>query len=130
MELIKISEVFPVSAKVLYESWLNSEAHTKFTGAKANMSTKSGMEYSAGDGYIHGRNISLQPFGRIVQTWRASDFPDSAPDSQIEVLFEGTNGGTRLTLIHTYIPKNQKEIYEKGWKEHYFKPMKKYFSKK
>jgi activator of HSP90 ATPase len=45
----------------------------------------------------------------------------------LEILFEPDGKGTRITLIHTNIPENQAEGYEKGWEEFYFEPMKKYY---
>ncbi|MBN4070128.1 hypothetical protein JYT76_00420 [Olleya sp. AH-315-F22] len=35
-------------------------------------------------------------------------------------------GGTELTLTHSNVPESG-EHYIKGWDEHYFKPMKRYF---
>jgi activator of HSP90 ATPase len=37
--------------------------------------------------------------------------------------------GTRVTIIHSEIPAGQGEGYKKGWKDFYFKPMKKYFER-
>lgn len=129
IESIKISEVFPVNAKRLYDAWLNSEEHSEFTGSKAEIRPIVGSKFSAWDGYISGTNLTLQPYGRIVQNWRATDFPKGAMESKLEILFEKTNSGTRLTLIHTRLPSAKVKDYEKGWIEHYFKPMKKYFKK-
>jgi activator of HSP90 ATPase len=126
---IKISEVFPVSAKILYDAWLNSAEHSEFTGSKAEIRPNVGSKFSAWDGYITGTNITLQPYGRIVQSWRASDFPKGASDSKLEILFEKTGSGTRITLIHTKLPAAKVKDFEKGWINHYFKPMKKYFKK-
>ena len=128
-ESIKISELFPVSAKRLFDAWLNSTEHSKFTGVEANIKPHVGSKYTAGDGYINGTNLVLQPYGRIVQSWRSTDFPDGAINSKLEILFEKANSGTRVTIIHTSIPYGQAKEYEKGWKNHYFKPMKKYFKK-
>jgi len=129
IESIKISEVFPVSAKRLFDAWLNSEEHSEFTGSKAEIRPNVGSKFSAWDGYITGKNVTLQPYGRIVQTWRASDFPKGALDSKLEILFEKANNGARVTLIHTKLPAAKIKDYEKGWIDHYFKPMKKYFKK-
>ncbi len=129
IESIKISEVFPVNAKRLYDAWLNSEEHSEFTGSKAEIRPIVGSKFSAWDGYISGTNLTLQPYGRIVQNWRATDFPKGAMESKLEILFEKSNSGTRLTLIHTKLPSAKIKDYEKGWIEHYFKPMKKYFKK-
>jgi activator of HSP90 ATPase len=126
-ELIKISEIFPVSAKRLFDAWLDSYEHSKFTGVKANIKPNVGSKFTAGDGYISGTNIALQPYGRIVQSWRSTDFPAGAINSKLEILFEKVNGGTRVRIIHTNIPSGQAKEFEKGWKKHYFKPMKKYF---
>jgi activator of HSP90 ATPase len=128
-DTIKISEVFPVSAKRLYDAWLNSDEHSEFTGTKAVIRPTVGSKFSTGDDYIKGSNITLQPYGRIVQTWRSKDFPAGAIESRLEILFEKANGGTRVTIIHNRIPTGQAKLYEKGWKNHYFKPMKKYFKK-
>jgi activator of HSP90 ATPase len=126
---IKISAIFPVTAKRLYDAWLNSTLHSDFTGGKAKIDGKIGGKFKAWDGYITGSNLTLQPYGRIVQMWRTKEFPKSAPDSRLEILFEKHNSGTKITLIHTHIPAGDEKKYEKGWKEHYFKPMKKFFSK-
>jgi activator of HSP90 ATPase len=126
---IKISVIFPVSAKKLYDSWLNSKNHSDFTGAKAHIDSRNGSAFSISNGYITGTNLILQPYGRIVQNWRTTEFPDGAPDSKLEILFEKHNGGTKLTLIHSHLPNGDEKKYEKGWKEYYIKPMKLYFKK-
>lgn len=126
---IKISAIFPVSAKKLYDSWLNSKAHSAFTGSKVQIEPRQGSQFTAWNGYISGSNVILQPYGRIVQNWRTTEFPEGAPDSKLEVLFEKHNSGTKLTIIHTHLPAGDEKKYEKGWKEHYFKPMKLYFKK-
>jgi activator of HSP90 ATPase len=124
---IKISQIFPVSAKRLYDAWLSSHEHSDFTGEKAVIRPSVGTNFTAGGGYIWGYNVALQPYSRIVQSWRTSDFPESTINSKLEILFEKVNGGTKLTLIHTQIPDGQITKYEKGWKQHYLKPMKSYF---
>jgi activator of HSP90 ATPase len=126
---IKLSAIFPASAKKLYDSWLNSISHSSFTTGKAQIEPISGSHFSIQNGYITGTNLILQPYGRIVQNWRTTDFPDGAPDSKLEILFEKHNSGTKLTIIHTQLPNGEEKKYEKGWKENYLRPMKKYFQK-
>lgn len=129
-EELRLSEIYPVNAKRLFDAWLSGEELTEITGTKSEARPVAGAKFSTGDGHIRGSNISLQPYGRILQSWRADDFPPGSPDSRLEILFEKVNGGTRLTLIHTRIPEGHKGDYEKGWKKHFLKPMKKYFKKK
>lgn len=127
---IKISTTLPVSPEIVYKAWLNSKEHFAFTGSKAKATIKVGGSFSAWDDYISGKNLELEPFKRIVQSWRSTDFPNSSEDSRLELIFEKTSGGTKLTLIHSNIPEGQADSYKKGWKEFYFTPMKKYFEKK
>lgn len=115
-------------AKEIYKTWLSSNGHTKMTGGAASISDKIGARFSAWDGYIKGRNLELEPYSRIVQAWRTSNFEEHEEDSQIEILLNEVDGQTELTLNHTKVPESG-EHYKKGWDNHYFQPMKDYFSK-
>ncbi|GAB5416879.1 MAG: hypothetical protein Crog4KO_17460 [Crocinitomicaceae bacterium] len=115
-----------VSAERLFKAWLNSASHSKMTGGGAEINAKIGSNFSAWDGYIEGQNLAIEPFKRIVQSWRTTEFDASDDDSQIEILLEELNGVTELTLIHTQLPEHG-EQYKKGWQEHYFEPMRAFF---
>ena len=119
---------FEASAKKIYSAWLNSEGHTNMTGGEATISDNVGDSFTAWDGYIVGKNIALEPNKRIVQSWRTSEFEKNEEDSELEILLNKVDGHTELTLIHKNIPESG-EHYKKGWDNHYFQPMKKYFSK-
>ncbi len=71
--------------------------------------------------------MALEPDRRIVQTWRTSEFDDSHPDSQIEVLLEAVGEGTTVTIRHTNVPDGQLGYEQGGWQESYFEPMRGYF---
>ena len=124
-----ISEIIPAKASEIYEAWLNSEGHTALTGSPAKVDGKTGGKFTAWDGYIFGTTLELTPNQRIVQAWRTSEFPNDAPDSQVEILFEEISGGTKVTLTHSDMPEDQVESYKQGWDDFYFKPMRDYFSK-
>ncbi|MCL5030210.1 MAG: SRPBCC domain-containing protein [Bacteroidetes bacterium] len=125
----KISTLLPASPERIYKAWLNSKEHSAFTGNTAKATSRKGGAFSAWDNYIIGKNIELVPFKRIVQSLRSTDFPVNVADSHLELLLEKSNKGTKLTLIHSNIPEGQADSYKQGWKDFYFKPMKKYFSK-
>ncbi len=128
---IELSATFPVDARTIYEGWLDSKVHSAFTGGQvAKIDNKIGGKFSAWDGYIFGTTLELDPYRRIVQAWRTTEFPKDAPDSRLEILFEEKKDGTKLTLIHTQLPEGQLEDYEQGWKDYYFKPMRDYYEKK
>lgn len=126
-ESIEVSDVFPVAQKNLYLDWLDSQKHSAFTGGGAVIDPAVGGNFTTWDGYIEGKTKELQPYERIVQSWRTANFPSSSPDSELEVLFETVEGGTKITLRHSNIPTGQGQDYKQGWKDHYFTPMKEYF---
>src|SRR3990167_7189558 len=129
MDSLKISEEFMTDQKTLYEAWMSSKGHSEMTDSPAKIEAKIGGEFTAWDGYISGTTKELVPDKKIVQKWRTTEFPDDAPDSDLEISLEPAGKGTTLTLIHTNIPAGQKKQYEDGWTEFYFDPMKEYFKK-
>ena len=114
------------TAKQIYKAWLSTQGHTKMTGGTAFVSDKAGDTFTAWDGYIKGKNLVLEPYNRIVQSWRTSQFEEGEEDSQIEITLKEKDGETKLTLTHSNVPESG-EHYIKGWDKHYFQPMKRYF---
>ena len=125
---IRMSIVLPTSPKEIYEGWLDSKTHAKFTGgSEAKIDARINGKFTAWDGYISGITLEMEPDHRIVQTWRTTDFPADAADSRLEVILEKVDKGTKMTLIHTQFPPDQMEEYRSGWEEFYFQPMRTYF---
>lgn len=122
-ESIECSTLLPVEPAQLFDAWLDSAAHTAFTGSPASIEPFIGGRFTAWDGYITGETLALERPGRIVQAWRTSEFPDSAPASRLEVLIEPAREGARLTLVHSEIPDGQGDGYYTGWLDFYFAPM-------
>lgn len=121
-----VTELIPASPEEIYHAWLSSEGHSNMTGSPAQASDQEGEEFSAWDGYIHGKNLELEPHTRIVQSWRTSEFSVTEPDSRIEITLVPVGANTRLTLHHSGLPPHGGQ-YEQGWVESYFEPMKEYF---
>jgi len=125
----ELTHEFPVSSGRVYRAWLSSDEHSAFTGGEASIENIEGSTYTAWDEYIDGEILELEPGKRILQTWKATDFPSKAEYSFLELLFEDIEGGCKLTLYHWNIPEGLGKSYEKGWVEHYFTPMTAYFEK-
>ena len=123
----EVSDIIPAAPNQVYMAWLDSDSHTNMTGGTAKASADLGGEFEAWDGYIHGRNLALEPGRRIVQSWRTTQFDASEEDSQIEVVLQEVDGGTMVILRHTNLPPHGTQ-YQQGWQDHYFDPMKMYFS--
>ncbi len=126
MKTVKLTHEFPVTPKALYTAWLSSKTHSEMTGGEAHCSDVEGEKFTAWDGYIEGKNVSLVPSKEIVQKWRSSDFNPDDPDSTIKINFEETSDGCLMTLTHSEIPDGQPDYYQ-GWIDNYLEPMKDYF---
>jgi uncharacterized protein YndB with AHSA1/START domain len=122
-----ISTFLPAPPEKVFRAWLSTEGHSAMTGSPARVEPRVGGAFTCWDGYITGRTTALKPYTRIVQAWRTSEFPADCVDSQIEVVLEPADGGTKLTLTHTSIPEGQADSYKSGWDESYFQPMRAYF---
>ena len=121
-----LTTTLKATAKQIYKSWLSTQRHSKMTGGSAFISDHVGETFTAWEGYITGKNLELEPYIRIVQSWRTSNFEDNEGDSQIEVLLSENGEVTTLTLKHTNVPESG-EHYKKGWEKSYFEPMRQYF---
>lgn len=122
-ESITVATFLPVPPEKLYQDWLDSDQHTRFTGLKALIDPQEGGYYSSLDGYIFGKFTKLEPNRRILETWRSLDFQPDDLDSKVEIVFGKVPGGTFLTILHSEIPDERGEDIEIGWEDHYFDPM-------
>ena len=127
MEKLRLVAEFKTSPRSIFEAWLDSEEHSALTGSSASVEGYVGGQMTAWDGYISGEILELEHYSRIVQTWRTTEFPEGSQDSHLELLLDPIDGGTRLTLVHSDIPDGQGDMYNEGWEDFYFRPMRAYF---
>lgn len=128
-EAIRVTTTIPVAPTTLYFAWLDSDHHSAMTGGAAKMTADVGAKYTAWNGYISGKVVTLDLGRRLIMSWRTSDFPRDAADSRVEIHLEALGPSTRVTILHTDIPEGQGEKYKAGWVDKYFTPMRNYFSK-
>jgi len=76
-----------------------------------------------------GRNLTLEPGRRIVQSWRTTKFTAADADSQIEVVLQPATGGTTVTVRHSNVPDGHTSYRDGGWQRSYFEPMKQHFKR-
>jgi activator of HSP90 ATPase len=124
----RIQVILPASLETVYHAWLDGGEHSRFTGSPAKIENRVNGRFTAWDGTISGSNVELVPDRKIVQAWRTTEFPKGSPDSRVEIVLSKAGKGTKLVLTHSGIPEGQDD-YEQGWKEFYFAPMKKYFTR-
>jgi len=125
---IRQTVTFRAAPKDVYEALMDSRTHARFTGAKASISRKVGGKISAYDGYVSGTNLELVENRKIVQSWRAGDWPEGH-ESRVAFTLAKVPGGTRLTFAHSGVPDAQYASIKEGWIEFYWEPMKKLLEK-
>jgi activator of HSP90 ATPase len=127
-KIIKQTVTFKATPHEVYETLMDSKKHAAFTGGKASISRRIGGSIMAYDNYITGKNIELVPDKKIVQDWRAVDWPE---DYFSRVTFELTAipHGTRLDFTHADVPEGTEKEFTQGWIDNYWEPMKKYLQK-
>ena len=127
---IRLSARLPVKPEVIYRAWLSSRGHSAMTGGKAKATARKGTRFTAWGSYIKGKNLTLKRPSRIVQSWRGSSFRRSDPDSRLEIrIAPSGKSASKITLIHTKLPRGAEGRLRKGWTAYYLRPMKKYFGK-
>jgi activator of HSP90 ATPase len=129
MDKVEVSTFIEASPEELYDAWMSSKGHSDMTGAEAITKAELGAKFTAGGGYISGKNITLKKPGLIIQSWRTTEFSNKDDDSFVEVTFKKEKDGTKIQSVHTNIPKGQGRMYRKWWIESYFPPMEEYFNK-
>ena len=120
--------LFKSSPHEVYEALMDSKKHTLFSGSQARISRRVNGSIMAYDGYIRGKNIELIPDQRIVQDWRAVDWPEGY-FSQVTFEISATPQGTRLEFTHVNLPEGSEAEFTQGWIDNYWEPMKKFLEK-
>ncbi|MFA6269420.1 MAG: SRPBCC family protein [archaeon] len=110
--------------KEVFDAFMDQKKHSKFTGTKATIENKVGGKFSVWDDYATGETLELVPDKKIVQSWRASDWPEEYLSKIIlELSFSGKS--TKLRFTHKGIPEESYSEIKQGWIDYYWNPMKK-----
>ena len=73
---IRQEVTFKAKPETIYRMLMDAKAHSAFTGGPVELMNEIGGKLSAFGGAITGINIELVPNKRIVQMWRAGDWPE------------------------------------------------------
>jgi uncharacterized protein YndB with AHSA1/START domain len=127
-KIIRQSVTFRAAPHAVYEALMDSKKHAAFSGGKASISRVVGGKIMAYDNYITGKNVELVPDKKIVQDWRAVDWPEDFL-SRVTFKFTAVQGGTHLDFTHSHVPDGTEEEFKQGWIDNYWEPMKHYLEK-
>jgi activator of HSP90 ATPase len=119
---IRQTVIFSATPDIVYEMLMDSAKHATFTGDEAHINREVGGRFIAYGDYIEGTNLELVPGEKIVQSWRASDWPEGHY-SKVTFSLEPVDHGTRLTFIQTDVPDEFSEDIGQGWHDYYWTPM-------
>jgi activator of HSP90 ATPase len=125
---IRQQVIIKASPRQVYDTLLDAKQFSAFTGgAPAEIDSKAGGAFSCFGGMITGRNVELMPNQRIVQAWRAGNWPEGVY-SIVRFELDAQGSETRLTLDHSAFPEGNAEHLEGGWHKMYWEPLKKYLA--
>jgi activator of HSP90 ATPase len=118
---------FKPSPQRIYAALLDAKQFAAFSGMPAEIDAKPGGAFSLFGGMIVGRTIELVENQRIVQAWRPTHW-DAGVYSVIH--FELTPRGAEASLAfdHTGFPAGEYDSLDRGWKHHYWEPLKKFLA--
>jgi uncharacterized protein YndB with AHSA1/START domain len=126
--------VFTASPKRVYEALTDAQQFTRviqLSGAlqamhlpdkPAEISREVGGAFALYGGHITGRHVELVPNVRVVQAWRAGDWPPGVYSiAKFELVEQGS--GSTIVFDHTGFPKGAAQGLASGWKAHYWEPL-------
>jgi activator of HSP90 ATPase len=119
--------ILPTLPEKVYNAFLNSKKHSEFTHLTATGKGVIGSKFTAGDGYIVGRNLELETGKRILQEWATREWPEGYPPSKLELTLKKVEGNTELTMVQSGVPREQEKGLRQGWIKHYWEPLNEYF---
>ncbi len=130
LRIVRQSVVLPAPARTLYAQYLSPRAHGAITGGKVRIGSRRGAKFSAFGGALSGRILQTIPGRLVVQSWRAKPFHKGDHDSTLILRFlpAGRSRG-RIDLVHVNVPAHDYWGVEKGWKNFYWKPWRKYLAR-
>ena len=124
---IEQSVTIKASPHDVYEALMDSEKHTQFSGAPANISREVGGAFTAYGDALSGTTIELTPDAKIVQSWRGSgDGWTAGHYSTATFVLEAVDGGTRLNFVQTGVPEVEFENISIGWQTYYWPKIKEF----
>jgi len=112
----------------IYETLMDGEKHGALSGQPTTVSRDVGGEFKVGHD-LEGKHVALTPDKRIVQTWRANNWPKGVYSKATFALAKAP-GGTRITFTQTGVPSQFLKEITSGWKAYYWGPLRQKYAKK
>jgi activator of HSP90 ATPase len=111
----------------VYEVFLDASTFSHMTGgASAQIDASEGGAFSLFGGVISGRNLEIVAGSRLVQAWRARNWP-AGHYSCVRLDFSAEGQGTRVSLDQFGYPETERDHLVGGWQKNYLTPLSQLF---
>lgn len=120
MKTIRQSYFMKAKTELVYDAFINPVIAAKWSGAAAVVSGEVGFAWSLWEGSIVGNNLEMVPGQRIVQEWKEEKW---TAYSKVRFTLSTEGDGTRVDLLHEFVPDASAQSIEEGWKTYYLGPM-------
>ena len=113
---------FAAPPERVYAALTDAAQFNAMTNAPAELDAKTGGAFSLFGGMITGHNLEMVPNQRLVQAWRAGNWP-AGMFSIVRFDLQPSGAGTKLVFDHTGITEDMREHLDGGWHKMYWEPL-------
>ena len=120
---IRQTVTFDATPSQVFDVLMDARKHQGLSGQPAHISKKVGAKFTARGARVRGYNLVVKRGKKIVQAWRAKDWP---PDHYSIATFDfaKVRGGTRLHFTQLGVPPDRHNGHYREWIEGYWTPIK------
>ena len=123
---IKHEVIIKAPPRAVFEALMDEKKHAQFTGAPAKIGRKEGSAFQCYGDYLTGTTLELESARLIVQAWRSQDWPKGTYSIVTFKLAKSAGGKTKLSFTQMGVPADDYKEKNKGWRTHYWEPLKRY----
>jgi len=123
MRVIRQSYIVHAPSVKVWQALTDPKIIARWGAGPAVMSDKIGGRFKLWGGEVWGKNLEVKKNRQLVQEWHTGK-GDKVSIVTISLTYE--NKRTYIDMLHEDVPEEKRDKLNKGWKEHYFNPMKKY----
>jgi len=123
---IEMNVDFSARCSDIYETLLDPQRVQAFTQSASTVTKELNKQFSLFGGSITAYNVELVPNEKIVQKWRAADWPEGH-FSTVTIKLKSEDNGTKLSLKQVEVPSNDLARTETNWHNYYWQRIKMVF---
>lgn len=115
---------FETTAQSLFETLLDTQRVSAFTGSPAQISNTKGSEFKMFGGSVTGTLDEVTANTKLVQTWRFASWPQGHSSIVTLDFQDKGNNKVLLKLTQTGVPEADFDRTRFGWEEHFWRRIK------